>query len=151
MNKIIDDTAITLGSFEHVSLPGLKLDNIVAKIDTGAYSGAIHCKNIKVIYRKADGVKVLRFTPSEHTDNVIEIDHFWSAKVRSSSGHSAKRYLIETDIIIKDKRYTIRVGLTNRSDMQYEVLIGRRFLRKHNMLVDVRINQELDKDGGGKI
>lgn len=151
MTDKISENTITLGSFEHVSLPGLKMDNIVAKIDTGAYSGAIHCNDIKVIYRKPDGVKILRFTPSDHSGNVIEVDHFWSAKVRSSSGHISKRYLIETDIIIKQKRYTIRVGLTNRSDMKYEVLVGRRFLRQHNMLVDVRINQELDKDGGGKI
>lgn len=151
MKDMSSDTKITVGSFEYVSLPGLKMDNVVAKIDTGAYSGAIHCTNIKEVRRKADGVKVLRFKPSNQNDNVFDFEEFKTVKVRSSSGHQIKRYLIETDIIVKHKQYTIRIGLTDRSDMQREVLIGRRFLRQHNMLVDVRINQELDNDGGGKI
>ena len=151
MTDMISDTTITVGSFEYVSLPGLKMDNIVAKIDTGAYSGAIHCTDIQVVRRVTDNMKVLRFKPSNQHDNVFEFEHFKAVNVRSSSGHQIKRYLIETDIIIKHKQYTIRIGLTDRSDMQREVLIGRRFLRQHNMLVDVRINQELDNDGGGKI
>lgn len=151
MKAIISDTPITVGSFEYVSLPSLKMDNIVAKIDTGAYSGAIHCTDIKVVRRKSDGIKVLRFKTSNQNDNIFDFEEYKTVKVRSSSGHQIKRYLIETDIIIKQKQYTIRIGLTDRSDMQREVLIGRRFLRQHNMLVDVRINQELDNDGGGKI
>jgi hypothetical protein len=151
MKDMSRDTTITIGSFEYVDLPGLKMDNIVAKIDTGAYSGAINCTDIKEVRRKTDGIKVLRFKPSNQHDNVSEFEDFKTVKVRSSSGHQIKRYLIETDIIIKQKQYTIRIGLTDRSDMQREVLIGRRFLRQHNMLVDVRINQELDNDGGVKI
>jgi hypothetical protein len=34
--------------------------------------------------------------------------------------------------------------------MNYEILIGRRFLRENNILVDVRINKELDSDGDKK-
>lgn len=151
MKDMTSDTPITVGSFEYVSLPGLKMDNVVAKIDTGAYSGAIHCTDIKVVRRKSDGIEVLRFKPSNQNDNVFDFEEFRTVKVRSSSGHQIKRYLIETDIIVQHKQYTIRIGLTDRSDMQREVLIGRRFLRQQNMLVDVRINQELDNDGGGKI
>ena len=143
-------TTITVGSFEYVSLPGLKMDNIIAKIDTGAYSGAVHCTDIKAVRRQSDGKRVLRFKTSSQ-DEVFEFEDFKTVKVRSSNGQQIKRYLIETDIIIKHKKYTIRISLTDRSDMQREVLIGRRFLRGHNMLVDVCINQELDNDGGGKI
>lgn len=144
------DNTITVGSFEYVSLPGLKMDNIIAKIDTGAYSGAIHCNDIKVVRRKSDGKRVLRFKTS-NLEDVFKFEDFKTVKVRSSNGHQIKRYIIETDIIIRHKKYTIRISLSDRSDMQREVLIGRRFLRSHNMLVDVRINQELDNDGGGKI
>ena len=151
MKNIIDKNTLTIGAFEYVSLPGLKMDNIIAKVDTGAYSGAVHCESIELIRRKSDLMKVLRFVPSHNHSDVIEVEKYKVTNVRSSSGHRLKRYLIETDIIIRDKRYTVIIGLSDRSDMQREVLIGRRFLRQNAILVDVRINQELDNDGGEKL
>lgn len=150
-NNISDNKPLTIGAFEHVSLPSLKLENIIAKIDTGAYSGAVHCSVIKVIHRSPDGLKVIRFIPSDGHQDIVELEKYKVTNVRSSSGHRLKRYLIETDIIIRNKRYTVNIGLSDRSDMQREVLIGRRFLRQNGILVDVRINQELDNDGGEKL
>ncbi|MEP7204660.1 MAG: RimK/LysX family protein [Candidatus Saccharibacteria bacterium] len=147
----IDTTPLTIGAFEYVSLPALRMENVIAKIDTGAYSGAVHCSRIKVLTRKIDGVKVLQFIPSNNHDHVVELENYKMTNVRSSTGQRLKRYLIETDIVIRNQRYTVNIGLSNRSDMQREVLIGRRFLRQNDMLVDVRINQELDIDGGEKI
>jgi hypothetical protein len=151
MKDISSDIKTTVGSFEYVSLPGLKTENVIAKIDTGAYSGAVHCTDIEEVKRKSDGATVLRFRPFDQQDNVIEVADYNTVKVRSSTGHQIKRYIIETDMILKQKQYTIRITLSDRSDMKNEVLIGRRFLRKNNMLVDVLINKELDTDGGGKI
>ncbi|MBC7868615.1 ATP-dependent zinc protease [Candidatus Saccharibacteria bacterium] len=151
MKNLSDNNTLTIGAFESVSLPALNMENIIAKVDTGAYSGAVHCTLIKIIRRKLDGVKVLHFVPSGNHQGVIELEKYKVTNVRSSSGHRLKRYLIETDIIIRNKRYTVSIGLSDRSDMQREVLIGRRFLRQNGILVDVRINQELDNDGGEKI
>jgi len=151
MKIISDNNTLTIGAFEPVSLPALNMENIIAKVDTGAYSGAVHCTEIKVMRRQSDRVKVLRFLPSGNGPDTIELEKYKVTNVRSSSGHRLKRYLIETDIIIRDKRYTVNIGLSDRSDMQREVLIGRRFLRENGILVDVRINQELDNDGGEKI
>lgn len=139
------------GIFERISIPELGINNVLAKIDTGAYSGALHCSKIREFTRKSDGKKVLRFTPSENHSNAMELTDYHSAYVRSSSGHRVKRYLFDTDIVIKGNVYKIRIGLSDRSDMSFEILIGRRFLRENNILVDVRINQELDTDGERKI
>lgn len=139
------------GIFEQISIPELGINNVLAKIDTGAYSGALHCSKIRELTRKSDGKKVLRFTPSENHSNAMELTDYHSAYVRSSSGHRVKRYLFDTDIVIKGNVYKIRIGLSDRSDMSFEILIGRRFLRENNILVDVRINQELDTDGERKI
>ena len=139
------------GIFERISIPGLGINNVLAKIDTGAYSGALHCSKIREFTRKSDGKKVLRFTPSENHSNVMELTDYHKVYVRSSSGHRVKRYLFDTDIVIKDNVYKIRIGLSDRSDMSFEILIGRRFLRENNILVDVRINRELDTDGERKI
>jgi len=135
------------GIFEYINVPDLGIDNVLAKIDTGAYSGALHCSKIKEVIRKTDGKKVLRFTPSNNHDNPMEITNYHRAYVRSSTGHRLRRYLFDTDIVIKGSVYRIRIGLSDRSDMSYEVLIGRRFLRENNIIVDVRINQDLDTDG----
>jgi len=151
MKIISDNNTLTIGAFEPVSLPSLNMKNVIAKVDTGAYSGAVHCTDIRVARRQSDGVKVLRFVPSGNGPDAIELEKYKVTNVRSSSGHRLKRYLIETDIIIRDKRYTVKIGLSDRSDMQREVLIGRRFLRENGILVDVRINQELDNDGGEKL
>ena len=52
---------IVFGSFEPVVLPAFSQETFVAKVDTGAYSGAIHCSLLKEVER--EGRKVLRFRP----------------------------------------------------------------------------------------
>ncbi|MBC7943299.1 ATP-dependent zinc protease [Candidatus Saccharibacteria bacterium] len=139
------------GSFEVVSIPALGIDETIAKIDTGAYSGALHCSFMKSVKRDSDGKRVLRFIPSDNRAHMTEIENYTHTYIRSSTGHRVKRFLFTTDIIIRGKTYPIKIGLSDRSDMQREVLIGRRFLRENGILVDVRINQELDNDGGEKL
>lgn len=133
-----------VGAFEVVDLPEFDITRMVAKIDTGAYSGAMHCEVIEEIVE--DGKRRLKFTPTEdHQPHIT--DQYVKTHVRSSNGQRASRYLIDTEIIIQNERYPIRIGLTNRSEMKHDMLIGRRFLRENGMLVDVRINQEYDTDG----
>lgn len=145
------DTHEIFGIFERISVPTLGIHDVVAKIDTGAYSGALHCSMIEEVVRESDGERVLRFTPSDNHPHTTELTEYIRANVRSSTGHRVKRYLFDTEIVIKGKAYPIRIGLSDRSDMKHEVLIGRRFLREQNIIVDVRINQELDTDGGKQL
>lgn len=142
---------ITVGSFESIDLPDLGLHNIIAKIDTGAFSGAIHCTNIKVVRRGVLRKKVLKFTPADKESLSTETSSFTKKTVRSSTGHTVKRYLIRTTIVVQGKPYPIEIGLTDRSEMKKQVLIGRRFLREHKMLVDVGINTEYDDDEGDNL
>jgi len=144
MKKSIEQ--LVYGSFEQVTLPAFSPVPSIAKIDTGAYSGAIHCSVLREHLRH--NRKYLRFKPLA-TGEMQETDKYIHKYVRSSTGHLVSRYLIDTKITIQDKTYDIRIGLSNRSDMQYEVLIGRRFLREHGIIVDVRINQEYDMGDKG--
>lgn len=139
---------VTVGCLEQVAFPALLIDEVIAKIDTGAYSGALHCHSIELVDR--GGISTLRFQPIHNEAEFVEMTQFKSANVTSSNGHTSKRYIIETDVIIQGKQYTMSIGLTDRTDMKVDVLIGRRFLRKNNMIVDVRIGAEFDEDGGGK-
>jgi hypothetical protein len=76
-----------------------------------------------------------------------ETDMFMQTYVRSATGHRVRRFIIDTTITIQGQDYSIRIGLSDRSDMKRPVLIGRRFLRDNGILVDVRRNQELDDEG----
>lgn len=143
-------TAPIFGIIEHVSFPELGIDDVPAKVDTGAYSGAMHCASIEVT-KNAAGKKLLRFTPIHGAAKPVELTRFLRAQVRSSNGHMSDRYLIDTPVLIQGREYTIRIGLSDRSTMKTDVLIGRRFLRQNGILVDVRINQDEDDDGGKKI
>ena len=138
----------TLGSFEKVSIPGLGIKDTVAKIDTGAYSGALSCTQAKVI--KRGGKKILQFSPGRRSKKVYETDRFSQKHVRSSNGQREKRYLIEIEMTIGDRTYPASITLSDRSEMKHEILIGRRFLREHNLLVDVTLNQQYDTDSEAK-
>ncbi len=50
-----------IGAFELVSFPEFHTEHVTAKIDTGAYTGALHCSSIKE--RDIEGGKALVFVP----------------------------------------------------------------------------------------
>lgn len=125
-----------IGSFVPVSFPDFAdIGEVTAKIDTGAYTGALHCT--KISEESTPGGKILKFSPFDHPEIVIEEDEFVVRYVKSSNGERAARYFITTKIQIQDNVYPILLSLADRSEMKWPVLIGRRFLRKNHFLVDV--------------
>lgn len=139
------NTDIIVGCIENVDLPEFGITQQAAKIDTGAYSGALHCSVIRKVTR--GGERILQFKPSD-TGVLFETTDFEELHIRSSTGHKVKRYNISTTIRLFGKTYPITIGVSNRKDMRYEILLGRRFLRENNIIVDVRINDELDNFNG---
>jgi hypothetical protein len=135
------DVPKTIGSLLTVDLPLLGIETVVAKIDTGAFSGALHATNIREVLGK-NGVKSLRFSPLGSEAHTIEVTSFHKRKVTSSNGVTATRYAFDTEITIMGQTYPITITLANRNPMKYQMLIGRNFLRIHGFLVDVsQINQ----------
>lgn len=125
----------TIGAFEAVVFPEFAKMQVNAKIDTGAYTGALHCTRITEIETKNG--PVVQFSPFDHPELIIEEDEFVVKHVRSSNGEKQDRYFIKTTIIIQGNVYPITLSLADRSEMKWPVLIGRRFLRQNNFLVDV--------------
>ncbi len=130
-------TTKTVGAFEEVAFPQFEMSGITAKIDTGAYSGALHCTQISEVV--TDTGKMLRFSPFDHPKTVIEAAKYTVAHVKSSNGTRAKRYFISTPMTIKGKTYPVTLSLANRAEMKWPVLIGRRFLKDNHFIVDVNI------------
>ena len=118
-----------IGRSEKVYFPKLNEGIILAKIDTGAFSAALHVDSIKI---EECGLKV-------KIGNSTYILHKWSEiDVKSSNGKSQKRYGVKLKMLKGKKSYRIFVTLTNRKDMKFPLLIGRRFLHTNNFIVDVK-------------
>jgi len=129
-----------IGRRDRIDLPGLGFRNLKAKVDTGAFGCAIHCSRIEVA--KRDGKMQLSFVLLDpdhplYVDEVHWAEDFREKKVKSSSGAAEHRYIITTPVVIFGKRFNTDFSLTDRSDMKYPILLGRKFLRKR-FLVDVR-------------
>lgn len=117
-----------VGRSENISFPELKIEDIKAKVDTGAYGVALHVDGI----RHEKGILYFTIDSDE-----FSYDKFKMISVKNSFGEVQKRFSILTKIIIGDSIYKFYVSLTDRKNMKYPVLIGRRFLYKFNYLVDV--------------
>ncbi len=126
-----------LGRFERVSFPEFGMDKVVAKIDTGAFTGALHAT--KIHEEDENEVRILYFSPFDHPEIVYQTTNFERGIVRSSNGKSETRYFIETGIVIQGDRYAVTLTLADRSEMKYPVLIGRRFLHANEFIVDVSV------------
>lgn len=129
-----------IGRKDKVDLPGLHLNDVVVKIDTGAYGNALHCHKMEEV--EMDGTKKLRFKvldPShpEYKGKFFYSEDYSFKSVRSSSGKAEMRYVIKTSICLFGKTYITEFSLTNRREMRHPILIGRKFL-SGKYLVNVR-------------
>lgn len=120
-----------IGRFERINFPGLGVKDAIAKIDTGAYTGAIYATKIRV-----EGQKLF-FWPLNNSDEERSTGEFRVHWVQSSNGIKSDRYFINTSIVLNGQTYPIRISLADRSTMKYPVLIGRKFLSDNSFIVDV--------------
>ena len=140
----MDRSKIVLGRRDRIDLPELGYTDIRAKIDTGAYGSVIHCSSIDVIRRNdRDVLSIVLLDPSYSCfqDKRCYFANFRDKRVRSSSGDTEHRYFIITDVIIFGRRIKTEFSLTDRSQMKYPILLGRKFLRR-GFLVDVTLKNE---------
>lgn len=126
---------VIIGRLEHIALPGLGIARVEAKVDTGAYRSAIHYQRVKV--RSIKGVKRLVVTfqmGGQRKTKAFKV--FKRIAVKSSNGEVSKRYLITTTVRLNGFSVRTQFTLFDRSDMKFQVLLGRKFLRGR-FLVDV--------------
>jgi hypothetical protein len=130
---------LLIGRKEKVDFPKLKLFGINAKIDTGAYTSAIHCDSIRAVRR--GGERFVRFRlldPSHPAYDGKEIRKplIGRRKIKNSFGQSEFRYIIKTMIGIFGREFDIELSLSDRSRMEHPILLGRKFIQD-KFVVDV--------------
>ncbi|MEY8849905.1 ATP-dependent zinc protease [Psychroserpens sp. XS_ASV72] len=126
-----------LGRVDIIDFPKLNLKQVPVKIDTGAYTSAIHCSNIEEV----DNKLICTFESFGHSNfksEPIVFEEFSLTDVKSSNGFRENRYKIKSEVIFFGKTYKINLTLSTRDDMKFPVLIGRQFLSK-KFLVDVNL------------
>ena len=129
----------TIGRTETVDFPELNISGIEAKVDTGAYTSAIHCTNIRIENR--DGEKTLCFEIFTHGNEEESLQercfqNYKRKRIKNSFGHIELRYIIKTRIKLFQHDYPIELSLADRTKMKYPVLLGRKMLYKR-FIVDV--------------
>jgi hypothetical protein len=129
----------TIGRKDRIDFPQLRLYDIDAKIDTGAYTSAINCCSIKIIEK--NGEKKVRFNlldPSHpsYNNKKFALPVYRKRRIKNSFGQVEERYIIKTKILLFGKLFDIELSLTDRSKMEYPVLLGRKMLR-NRFLVNV--------------
>ena len=133
-------TKKTLGRVDKIDFPELNLKTIDVKIDTGAYTSAIHCSKIREENNALHCIFESKGHPNFKSEE-ITFKNYTYTDVKSSNGHSENRYKIKTNVLFFGKTYKINLTLSTRDDMRFPVLIGRQFLKK-KFLVDVDIENQ---------
>jgi hypothetical protein len=126
-----------IGRLERVDLPEWELFNLKAKIDTGANTSSLHCHQIRI--KECNSVVAFKLLDPSHVDyndRFLEMPVYKVKNVKSSNGVSEKRIIVKTIIMLAGAKIKAQFSLTDRSEMRYPVLIGRKLL-KGRFLVDV--------------
>ena len=122
-----------VGWREWVSLPGVGVPWIKAKVDTGARTSSLHAFDLEELRRGE--VPTVRFGvhPWQNSDEdavIVECPVHDRRSVRSSSGHTEERIVVLMDVVLMGRTMTAEVTLTNRDEMGFRMLIGREALRQ---------------------
>ncbi len=134
-----------IGRYVHVNLPELKVKNVFAKVDTGAYQSSIHATDIQEV-DTSEG-RMLEFTILDGHDKTeglatrTRVAEYEKVVVRNSFGVKQTRYVIKTRMSINGRMMKTGLTLADRKDMVAPILLGRRFIRGR-YLVNVEIGAQ---------
>ncbi len=138
----------TLGFVEWVVMndTGIRLK---ARLDTGAKTSSLHAVNVEEFTRdNEDWVKFQlplgdhEDQPSEgeieHEDVIIEFERpvYRKVLIKRKGAPSQRRYVVKMEFCIAGTKHETQFSLTDRGNFSYPVLLGRRFMRDDNILID---------------
>ena len=142
-----------IGWREWLSLPDLQIEQIKAKIDTGARSSALHAFDIHIVEQPIDSQGDLA-TGSGSESQAVKMVHFKihpyqrnsattidaqaplsdMRTIRSSNGQTQTRPVIQSMIRLGDYQWPIELTLTNRDVMGFRMLLGRQAIRRQFLI-----------------
>lgn len=127
---------IIVGRKEIISILDLELFDLDAKVDTGADSNALHCDDIHIDDNNFVHFVLLDEVHPSYHGKKMKLPLHEIKRVKSSNGLIQERASIKVKVKFFGKEYDSIISLTDRSDMKFPMLIGRKFLSRR-FLVDV--------------
>ncbi|MET0329919.1 MAG: RimK/LysX family protein [Dyella sp.] len=122
---------ITLGWRERLSLPGLGIAMLKAKLDTGARSCSLHVDSLDAFER--DAVTWLRFGVSTGRSRLhpmqCEAPALDRRVVTDTGGRRTERWFIRSEIQLAGRRFMAEISLSDRQHMLFPMLLGRTALQ----------------------
>lgn len=117
-----------VGWREYVSFPDFDIPRLLAKVDTGARTSAIHAEDIQVL---GDGWVRFKLVIDRESGEFKwqKAKLLRTSKVKPSSGRVQHRYVIETKIRLGSHQFKTEISLVSRGDMLCRMLVGRVSLR----------------------
>jgi hypothetical protein len=126
-----------IGMTDLVDFPDLGLFDVQAKVDTGAFTSALHCKDVRLV--RSGLKKKLSFWLIDKTGESARqflSDQFSQRMIRNSFGVAELRYVIKTRIVLFERIIWAEFTLADREQLKNPVLLGRKLLR-NRFIVDV--------------
>lgn len=117
-----------IGAEEWCKFPSLGIPAIKARVDSGAKTSSLHAFNIEKFIKDTDTWVRFEIHPLQKDKKVTikcEAQIIDKRKVKSTSGISEKRFVIQVPLCIGEDTWDVEVTLTNRDSMGYRMLLGR--------------------------
>lgn len=130
-----DAKKTVLGRVERIALPKYGI-SFETRIDTGAHSCSLHVINQKIT--KVDDVDYIEFDTedSEGKRYHIKTRVHRESLIRSTAGETTTRYVIREEVKLGKVTKEVNINLNDRTELKYNFLLGRNFLRG-DFVVDV--------------
>ncbi len=126
-----------IGRAERIDLRDFAIQDVPAKVDTGADSSTIWATAIE---EDARGLHFALFGPGSkyHTGKVVTLQRpdYTQTQVENSFGHSETRYKVKLSITLRERNIKATFTLSDRANKTYPILLGRKLLQG-KFLVDV--------------
>jgi len=128
-----DPAPPVLGWKEHAALPEWGIRRLRVKLDTGARSSALHVTDLEIlgrVERDGDEREMLRFAVvlgrgPDARRRIVETESVGSLVVRDSGAREEERPLVRTRIVMGPLDRVIDLTVTDRSDMNFRMILGR--------------------------
>ncbi len=126
-----------IGWRERISLPDFGIENIPAKIDTGARTAALHAVDQTVF--EIDGERWVEFmipVQNHRSPNRVRTRVVDEREIKNTGGVPERRLIVRTQLLLGRHRWQIDVSLANRAKMEFDLILGRTAIRRRGILVD---------------
>ncbi|MCG7199677.1 ATP-dependent zinc protease [Marinobacter pelagius] len=138
----------TLGFVEWVVMKDTRL-RLKARLDTGAKTSSLHAVNVEEFNRNDERWVSFEIPLGDHEDQPVEGEFKHddvvivlerpvrrTVLIKRKGAPSQRRYVVDLEFCIAGTIHTTQFSLTDRGKFSYPVLLGRRFMRDDNILVD---------------